>query len=125
AAIGFIWFCALKIARVWREPGDRPTWRWRLGALVIGVLLGLVALVVYQQLMPPRTVPDPPFQVEPLRLWWATVCGLPGLLGVFGLAVVFVIGVSGRQFEEDSREWWSRLGGVLFGIAIGWLVVAV
>ena len=50
--------------------------------------------------------------------------GLPGLLGVFGLAVVFVIGVSGRQFEEDSREWWSRLGGVLFGVAVGWLVVA-
>ena len=25
AAIGFIWFFALKIARVWREPGDRPT----------------------------------------------------------------------------------------------------
>ena len=124
AAIGFIWFFALKIARVWREPGDRPTWRWRLGALVIGVLLGLVALVVFQQLMPPRTVPGPPSQVEPLRLWWATVCGLPGLLGVFGLAVVFVIGVSGRQFEEDSREWWSRLGGVLFGVAIGWLVVA-
>jgi hypothetical protein len=52
AAVGFIWFCALRIARVWREPGDRPTWRWRLGALVIGVLLGLVALVVFQQLMP-------------------------------------------------------------------------
>ena len=52
------------------------------------------------------------------------MCGLPGLLGVFGLAVVFVIGVSGRQFEEDSREWWSRLGGVLFGVAVGWLVVA-
>ena len=123
-AIGFIWFCALKIARVWREPGDRPTWRWRLGALVIGVLMGLLALVAFQQMMPARTVPDPPFQVEPLRLWWATVCGLPGLLGVFGLAVVYVIGVSGRQFEEDSREWWSRLGGVLFGVAVGWLIVA-
>ena len=120
-AIGFIWFCALKIARVWREPGDRPTWRWRLGALVIGVLMGLVALVAFQQIMPARTCGPPPAS---LRLWWATVCGLPGLLGVFGLAVVYVIGVSGRQFEEDSREWWSRLGGVLFGVAVGWLVVA-
>jgi hypothetical protein len=116
--IGFFWFCALKIARVWREPGDRPTWRWRLGALVIGVLIGLVGLVAFQEIMFAKT--DPGVS----RLWWATVCGLPGLLGVFGLAVVFVIGVSGRQFEEDSREWWSRLGGVLFGIAVGWLVVA-
>ena len=122
AAIGFIWFCALKIAGVWREPGDRPTWRWRLGALVIGVLMGLVALVAFQQIMPARTA-GPPLRLS-LRLWWATVCGLPGLLGVFGLAVVYVIGVSGRQFEEDSREWWSRLGGVLFGVAVGWLVVA-
>ena len=124
AVIGFIWFCALKIAGVWREPGDRPTWRWRLGALVIGVLIGLVALVAFQQLMPARILPDPPSGFEPGRLWWATVCGLPGLLGVFGLAVVYVIGVSGRQFEEDSREWWSRLGGILFGVAVGWLVVA-
>jgi predicted acylesterase/phospholipase RssA len=124
AAIGFIWFCALKIAGVWRESGDRPTWRWRLGALVIGVLMGLAALVALQQMIPARIATAPPFPVEPLRLWWATVWGLPGLLGVFGLAVVFVIGVSGRQFEEDSREWWSRLGGVLFGVAVGWLVVA-
>ena len=124
AVIGFIWFCALKIAGVWREPGDRPTWRWRLGALVIGALIGLAALVAFQQLMPARILPDPPSGFEPGRLWWATVCGLPGLLGVFGLAVVYVIGVSGRQFEEDSREWWSRLGGLLFGVAVGWLVVA-
>ena len=86
--------------------------------------MGLVALVALQQMMPARMATAPPFPVEPIRLWWATVWGLPGLLGVFGLAVVFVIGVSGRQFEEDSREWWSRLGGVLFGVAVGWLVVA-
>jgi hypothetical protein len=113
AAIGAIWFCALRIARVWREPGDRPTWRWRLGALVIGVVLGLVALVVFQQLMPPRTAPDAPFRVEPLRLWWATVCGLPGLLGVFGLAVVFVIGVSG----SGGAAWAGSCSGSPSG---GW-----
>jgi hypothetical protein len=117
AAIGVFWFCALKITGVVREKGDRPTWRWRLGALLVGVLIGLVALVAFQEVML-ATHPGAP------RLWWATVWGPPGLLGVFGLAVVFVIGVSGRQFEEDSREWWSRLGGILLGVAGGWLVVA-
>jgi len=118
AAISICWFFALRIAGVQREPGDRPTWRWRVSALVIGVLIGLLALVVFQEMLFALAVP------ESMRLWRAAVTGLPGLLGVFGLAVVFVIGVSGRQFEEDSREWWSRLGGVLFGVAIGWLVVA-
>ncbi len=117
-AISLFWFSALRIAGVQREPGDRPTWRWRVSALVIGVLIGLVALVVFQEMLFALSAP------EPMRLWRATVTGLPGLLGVFGLAVVFVIGVSGRQFEEDSREWWSRLGGVLFGVAVGWLIVA-
>ena len=54
----------------------------------------------------------------------ATVWGLPSLLGIFGVATVFVVGTSGRQFEEDSREWWSRLGGVLLGIGVGWGLVA-
>ena len=101
------------MARAWRSSDVEMA----SGALVIGILMGLVALVVFQEIMLARAAPEP-------RLWWATVCGLPGLLGVFGLAVVYVIGVSGRQFEEDSREWWSRLGGVLIGVAVGWLVVA-
>ena len=116
ATIGFIWLCALRVAGVKREPGDRPTWRWRLGALAIGLLIGLLALVTFHEILLGR--PE-----GPERLWWATVWGLPGLLGAFGLAAVFVIGVSGRQFEEDSREWWSRLGGVLFGVVLGWIVV--
>ena len=117
-AIGFIWFCALKVAGVKRHAGDRPTWKWRLSGLAIGLLIGLLALVAFQKLLFPR----PSFGTP--HLWRATVWGLPGLFGVFWVAVVFVVGVSGRQFEEDSREWWSRLGGVLFGIAMGWLVLA-
>jgi hypothetical protein len=116
--IGFIWFRALKVAGVKRDPGDRPTWKWRLGGLAIGLLFGLLALVAFQKILfPSPSVGTPP-------LWRATVWGLPGLFGVFWLAVIFVVGVSGRQFEEDSREWWSRLGGLLFGIAVGWLVLA-
>jgi hypothetical protein len=115
-AIGLIWLFALRVAGVKREPGDRPTWRWRLGALAIGLAIGLLAVLTFHGILLDR-----PEGAE--RLWWATVWGLPGLLGVFGLAAVFIVGVSGRQFEEDSREWWSRLGGVLFGVVIGWIVV--
>ena len=118
AVIGFIWFAALNVAGVKREPGDRPTWRWRLGALAVGLLIGLLALATFDEILPRHAD-------EAERLWWATVWGLPGLLGAFGLTVVFIIGVSGRQFEEDSREWWSRVGGVLFAVVLGWIVVGV
>jgi hypothetical protein len=36
-----------------------------------------------------------------------------------------VIGHQRRQFEEDSREWWSRVGGLLLAVALGWVVVAI
>ena len=51
-----------RVAGAWRP----PTWRWRLGALVIGVLIGLVALVAFQQIMPARILPDPPSGFEPV-----------------------------------------------------------
>jgi hypothetical protein len=117
-ATGLIWYGALRLAGVKRDPGDRPTWKWRLTGLATGLLLGLLALVAFQALLHAGLGAGTPL------LWRATVWGLPGLFGVFWLAIVFVIGVSGRQFEEDSREWWSRLGGVLFGVAVGWLVLA-
>ncbi len=116
--IGLMWHRVLKAAGVKRDPGDRPTWKWRLGGLAIGLLIGLLALVGFQKVLLAGTPYGTPL------LWRATVWGLPGLFGVFCLAVVFVVGVSGRQFEEGSREWWSRLGGVLLGIAVGWLVLA-
>ena len=116
--IAGFWWLALKAARVKHEPGDRPTWRWRLAALAVGVTIGLLAFVAFQA-SAFGSATDATY-----RLWWATVWGVPGLIGVFALTTVFVVGVSGRQFEEDSREWWSRVGGVLLGVAAGWLVVA-
>jgi hypothetical protein len=117
-AVAALWIAALKVARVHRVQGDRPTWSWRLLGLVVGLAAGLGALMCVQYLF-----------VEVAAgsghgLGEATVWGPPALLGVFGLGAVFVIGTSGRQFEEDSREWWSRLGGVLLGVALGWFVVA-
>ncbi|MEO8629989.1 MAG: hypothetical protein ABI612_18075 [Betaproteobacteria bacterium] len=57
-------------------------------------------------------------------VWHVTVWGLPAMLGVFGLSVVVVIGVTSRALEEESREWWSRLGGSLIGVALAWTAIA-
>jgi hypothetical protein len=119
AAIAVIWEIALKIADVKKEITERPTWWWRLLGLVVGAAIGLGGLVWLQWLF--RTENNDPTTYP---LWHATVWAVPGLLGVFGLAVIFVIGTSGRQFEEDSREWWSRVGGILLAVGVGWVLIA-
>ncbi len=45
------------------------------------------------------------------------------LLGVFGLASVLLIGLVGRGFAEEDREWWARLGAWLIAGAVGWFVL--
>ena len=112
------WVAALRIAKVIRHPGDRPTWGWRLLGLVVGLGVGLGALLLLLLIL------DKLGANLRSGIWHATVLGVPGLLAVFGVGAVFVIGTSGRQFEEDSREWWSRLGGILFGVAAVWTAVA-
>ena len=115
--IALIWELALRIAKVRKGMREKPTWWWRLLGLIVGSAIGLAVLVLLQRLF--LALPSGPYP-----LWHATVWLFPGLLGTFGLAVVFVIGTSGRQFEEDSREWWSRVGGILLAVAGGWIAVS-
>jgi predicted acylesterase/phospholipase RssA len=115
ASIALLWIAALRVAQVERIRYDRPNWGWRLLGLVTGIAVGLAALMCLQKMFGDSVDSG---------LWHATVSGLPALFGVFGLGAVFVIGTSGRQFEEDSREWWSRLGGVLIAVALIWFLVA-
>jgi hypothetical protein len=45
--------------------------------------------------------------------------GTPALLAVFGVTVVLMIGLIGRYYSDQSREWWSRQGGWTFICVIG------
>jgi hypothetical protein len=56
-------------------------------------------------------------------VWHWTVWGVPILLGVFGLASILLIGLVGREFAEEEREWWSRLGAWLLAGAAGWFAL--
>jgi predicted acylesterase/phospholipase RssA len=117
-AVWLIWEAALKAAQVEKQTDERPTWWWRLLGLVVGVAIGLAALVWLQSLFARGN------SEAPDAIWHTVVWMFPGLLGAFGLAVIFIIGTSGRQFEEDSREWWSRVGGILLAVAIVWIAVS-
>jgi hypothetical protein len=55
--------------------------------------------------------------------WIATSLGTPVLLNAYSLAVVVHIGLMGRRFSHEAREWWSRLGGWLLLTSGLWLAV--
>ncbi|MFN2400628.1 MAG: patatin-like phospholipase family protein [Gemmatimonadaceae bacterium] len=55
--------------------------------------------------------------------WGAIVFGVPALIFIISLVVVLQIGLLGRNFPDERREWWSRLGGWLWIYSLGWLVL--
>lgn len=46
--------------------------------------------------------------------WHAAIWGMPLVAFVFMLVGVVHIGLAGRLFDDEDREWWSRLGASLF-----------
>ncbi len=52
--------------------------------------------------------------------WIALAWGPPLLLMIFIVTVVLHIGLMGANFSEESREWWSRLGGWLLIYTGAW-----
>lgn len=82
------------------------------GAALAALLLGVAA---------PYALPEQPTALARMKL---VVLGPPTvLLGLLLLATV-AIGVAGRRLREASREWWSRAGGILVSMLLGWLALA-
>lgn len=55
--------------------------------------------------------------------WPVSALGTALVLGAYSLAVVGHIGLMGRRFSHDAREWWSRLGGLLLLVAVCWVTL--
>ncbi len=55
--------------------------------------------------------------------WIASALATPLLLKFYSLTVVGHIGLMGRYFSHDSREWWSRLGGWVLLVSLVWAAV--
>lgn len=55
--------------------------------------------------------------------WIASALLTAQVLLVYSLTVVAHIGLMGRRFSHNTREWWSRLGGWLLIVAIVWVGV--
>ena len=52
--------------------------------------------------------------------WIASALATALLLKFYSLTVVGHIGLMGRYFSHESREWWSRLGGWVLLVALVW-----
>lgn len=57
--------------------------------------------------------------------WLAFVWGPAMVLYAFGLSILILIGMMGRQSSEGVREWWGRLGAWLGIYGFAWMLVAV
>ena len=55
--------------------------------------------------------------------WIASALATALLLKFYSLTVVGHIGLMGRYFSHDSREWWSRLGGWVLLASLVWAVL--
>lgn len=51
--------------------------------------------------------------------------GIPSFLLIVTLVVVLQIGLLGRDFADERREWWSRLGASILMHMIGWGAVCL
>jgi hypothetical protein len=60
---------------------------------------------------------------QAFRRMLLVVLGPPGMLVALLLGVTLGIGLVGRKVREASREWWSRVGGILLTMLLGWLAL--
>ncbi|SFM28378.1 patatin-like phospholipase family protein [Rugamonas rubra] len=51
--------------------------------------------------------------------------GMPLMLGLFAVTITLMIGLIGRMYLDQSREWWARQGAWTFIFAIAWLALFV
>lgn len=55
--------------------------------------------------------------------WIASALATALLLKFYSVTLVGHIGLMGRHFSHDSREWWARLGGWVLLVALVWAVL--
>jgi Patatin-like phospholipase len=122
-AFGAVWLVAWVLVQLWmagKHMGSL-TQHWRNSAITLVGLAAALALGVALLCLLRQILQDD--RGSATLIWHWTVWSVPTLLAVFGLATVLMIGLVGRAFEEEDREWWSRLGAWWIAASVGWLVL--
>ncbi|HQR52081.1 MAG TPA: patatin-like phospholipase family protein [Burkholderiales bacterium] len=56
-----------------------------------------------------------------LARWLAAGLGTVVVMKLLAIALTLHVGLVGRTYSEDVREWWSRLGGSALAVGAAWL----
>jgi hypothetical protein len=95
----------------------RPASRLKIGTFVccmtLAILVGYGLFIVLSKLFHAWNDDD-------AWLWYALNFGAPLVVGVYLAIGTILIGLMGRQLPDESREWWSRLGGWLVICTLLW-----
>jgi len=122
------WACAQLFNRrdaIGAAPGARVAARspwWSLGfeglahlvCAATALAVGSVLLLKGVSLMGPGTPLDGTNGVG------LATFGMPAMLSLFGITITLMIGLVGRLYREESREWWARQGAWTFILALTW-----
>ena len=131
---GVVYFCAWALgwggAQIYnarrRAPGA-PAARWRCAACcttapatwlcaVIALAVGTCAVIGLTAWLAGRAGGD--------HTTVAVVAfGIPILCSTFGFTMVLCVGLVGRRYSDQSREWWSRQSGWTTIIVSGWVAL--
>lgn len=107
---------------------DNPPRRWRLAwaigwlgffTFISSTFGGLLVVTLRRMISPPAVNIAATGPEE----WRAIVFGPPAFVMVLSLVIVLQVGLLGRNFPEERREWWGRLGAWLSIYMLGWLVL--
>ncbi|MEN6624481.1 MAG: hypothetical protein ABFD50_23405 [Smithella sp.] len=96
----------------------RYRWIPVLWALPAGIIGGLLAWWSSQIL----SYWSPYF---PHSIWYLLTFGVPLVTVLVLVAGVVHLGFIGREFDDLSREWFARLGGIVLGIAFCWFLACI
>lgn len=102
----------------------RPGLQWRLlGREFIGHLLCAVGALAIGTVLLLKSVAFLKGEVvgmQDVSIVALVTFGMPAMQILFGITLTLMIGLLGRLYSDQSREWWARLGAWVGIIAFAW-----
>lgn len=101
------------VAELWQALLKPGPWFCTLLFASFAGAFGIALMVAFTQIV--ATIPR-----DYCGVWIVTALATLLLIKFYSLTIIGHIGLMGRYFSHESREWWSRLGGWVLLFALSW-----